>query len=55
MKKKVNQNQIVIKTIPENEKQKLPTNLVLSLAAGTVAGVAVVFGVIWVIDLILAL
>ena len=55
MEKKANQNQIVIKTVPENGKQKLPINLILSLAAGTIAGVAVVFGVIWTVELIMAL
>ena len=55
MEKKAKQNQIVIKTFPENGKQKIPMNLILSLAAGTVAGVAVVFGVIWAVELIMAL
>ena len=38
MELKTNQNQIVIKTKPENERQKLPVNLIMSLAAGTIAG-----------------
>ncbi len=53
METKTNQNQIVIKTNSENEKQKLPLNLVLTLAAGTVAGMAVIFGLFWGAELLL--
>jgi len=41
---KKDQNQIVILTASENEKQKLPMNLILTLAAGTIAGMVVIFG-----------
>ncbi len=41
---KKDQNQIVILTASENEKQKLPMNLILTLAAGTIAGMMVIFG-----------
>lgn len=44
METKTNQNQIVITTISENEKQKLPFNLLLILVAGTIAGMALIFG-----------
>jgi hypothetical protein len=43
METNTNQNQIVITTISENEKQKLPFNLLLTLAAGTIAGMALIF------------
>ena len=55
MEKKVSQNQIVIKTIAENGKQKLPMNLIISLALGTVAGVAIIFGLMWGAELIMSL
>ena len=47
METKTNQNQIVIITTSENENQKLPVNLILTLAAGTIAGMAVIFGLFW--------
>ena len=55
METKANQNQIVITTKPENEKQKLPMNLVLSLAAGTIAGVALIFGLFWGVEMLFSL
>ncbi|MBN1986778.1 MAG: hypothetical protein JW761_10770 [Prolixibacteraceae bacterium] len=55
METKANQNQIVITTKPENEKQKLPMNLVLSLAAGTIAGVAIIFGLFWGVEMLFSL
>jgi len=55
METKVNQNQIVIKTNSENEKQKLPLNLLISLAAGTIAGVAIIFGLFWGAEMLLSL
>ena len=55
METKTNQNQIVIKTNPENEKQKLPLNLVITLAAGTIAGVAVIFGLFWGAEMLFSL
>ena len=47
METKTNQNQIVIITTSENENQKLPVNLILTMAAGTIAGMAVIFGLFW--------
>ncbi len=44
METRTDQNQIVIKTVSDNEKQRLPLNLLLALAAGTIAGVAIIFG-----------
>ena len=41
-----NQNQIVIITT-ENAKQKLPINLILTLAAGAITGMVVIFGLFW--------
>jgi hypothetical protein len=55
METKTNQNQIVITTNSDNEKQKLPLNLVITLAAGTVAGVAVIFGLFWGAEMLLRL
>ena len=47
------QNQIVIKTSTGNEKQKLPVNLLLSLAAGAIAGVILIFGLFWGMEMLL--
>jgi hypothetical protein len=47
MKTNGNQNQIVITTTAEDEKQKLPLNILLTLAAGAIAGMAVIFGLFW--------
>jgi hypothetical protein len=44
--------QIVITSDEENEKQKLPLNLVLTLAAGAITGVLAIFGLIWGIELL---
>jgi hypothetical protein len=55
METKANQNQIVIKTGSEDEKQKLPVNLILSLAAGAIAGVAIIFALFWGADVIFGL
>lgn len=55
MKTKANQNQIVITTNSENEKQKLPMNLILSLAAGTIAGMAIIFGLFWSAEMLFSL
>ena len=52
METRTNQNQIVIKTNPENEKGTLPMNLLLTLAAGAIAGMAVIFGLFWGIEMI---
>lgn len=55
METKTNQNQIVITTLSEDEKQKLPTNLLLTLAAGTIAGVAIIFGLFWGAEMLFSL
>ncbi len=47
METKTNQNQIVITTLSDDEKQKLPMNLLLTLAAGAIAGMVVIFGLFW--------
>ena len=55
MKMETNQNQIVIKTNSENEKQKLPLNLLISLAAGAIAGMALIFGLFWGAEMLLGI
>lgn len=55
METRTDQNQIVIKTVSGNEKQRLPMNLLLALAAGTIAGVAIIFGLIWGAELLIGL
>ena len=50
METKTNQNQIVIKTDAENEKKMLPANVLFTLAAGAIAGVAIIFGLFWAIE-----
>jgi hypothetical protein len=47
MEAKTNQNQIIIKMNTENEKKTLPMNFVFPLAAGALAGMAVIFGLFW--------
>ncbi len=47
METKTEHNQLVIKTSPDNEKQKLPLNIVLTMTAGTVAGMAIIFCLFW--------
>ncbi|NLO71618.1 MAG: hypothetical protein GX102_11900 [Porphyromonadaceae bacterium] len=41
------QNQIVITMSSDLKKQKLPLNLLLSLIAGIIAGMAIIFGLFW--------
>lgn len=50
METKTNQNQIVITTDSENERKMLPANVLLTLAAGAIAGVAIIFGLFWAIE-----
>ena len=38
------QEKLVISVQPDGEKQTLPLNLILSLALGTLAGIAVILG-----------
>lgn len=47
METKTNQNQIIITTLSDNKKQRLPMNLLFTLAAGAIAGMAVIFGLFW--------
>lgn len=47
METKNNQNQIVIKHDPENEKKMLPWNMMFTLAAGALAGMAMIFALFW--------
>jgi hypothetical protein len=48
-------HQIVITTDRENNKQKIPFNLLVSLAAGAIAGVAAVFSLFWGIEILFKL
>ncbi len=55
METKVNQNQVIIKMNTENEKKMLPMNLILTLAAGTIAGMAVIFTLFWGVEKLLGM
>ncbi len=46
MESRTNQNQIVI-TTSDNEKQKLPINLIFTLVVGAITGMVVIFGLFW--------
>ena len=48
-------NRIVITTDNETNKQKFPLNLLVSLAAGAIAGVAAIFSLFWGIEILLNL
>ena len=48
-------HQIVITTDNENKKEKFPLNLLVSLAAGAIAGVAAIFSLFWGIEILLNL
>ncbi len=50
METQTNQNQIVINTDPESEKKMLPVHMLVTLAAGAIAGVAVIFTLFWGIE-----
>ena len=52
METKTNQNQIVITTLSEDEKQKLPMNLLVTLAMGTIAGVVGILGLFMGLELL---
>jgi len=43
METKKNQNQIIITMNAEDEKQKLPLNLVIPMVAGALAGTSIIF------------
>ncbi|MFW6309581.1 MAG: hypothetical protein ACOC1D_00630 [Prolixibacteraceae bacterium] len=55
METRTNQNQIIIKTNSENKRQKLPVNLLLSLAAGVVTGFVLIFGLFWGVEVLIGL
>lgn len=55
METTAHQNQIVITTSAGNEKQKLPAHLLVALAAGAIAGVALIFALFWGAELLLAI
>ncbi len=50
METQTNQNQIVITTDRENEKKMLPMNMLVTLVAGAIAGVAGIFTLFWGIE-----
>jgi len=52
---RTNENQIIITTASEDHRQRLPLNVMLSLAAGSVAGVMIIFGLIWAIRMLTGL
>lgn len=41
------QNRIVITTGSEEGKERFPMNLLVTLAAGAIAGVTIIFGIFW--------
>jgi hypothetical protein len=53
METKTVYNQIVIKTDVYKEKQKLPINILIYLAAGALAGIALIFGLFAFIEILL--
>ncbi|MCK3686139.1 hypothetical protein [Maribellus sp. YY47] len=55
MKTQTNQNQIVINTDTENEKKMLPVKMLFTLAAGAIAGVAIIFGLFWAVEKLLGM
>lgn len=55
METQTNQNQIVITTNADNEKQKLPVNLVFALAAGAITGMIAIFGLFWGAEILIGL
>jgi predicted lipid-binding transport protein (Tim44 family) len=55
MKTKTNQNQIVINTDPKNEKKMLPRDMMFTLAAGAIAGMAMIFTLFWGVEKLLGM
>jgi len=53
METKTVYNQIVIKTDVYKEKQKLPINILIYLATGALAGIALIFGLFAFIEILL--
>ena len=50
MKTELNENQIVIETNTDNEKRMLPLNMLVTLAAGALAGMVIIFSFFWAIE-----
>lgn len=55
METKSNQNQIIIKMNTENEKKLLPMNMIFTLVAGAIAGMATIFGLFWGLEKLLGM
>ncbi len=55
MKTQRTRSQIVIKTKADDEKQMLPMHMMLTLAAGAIAGVAMIFAFFWGIEKLLGM
>jgi len=55
METQTNQNQIVINTDRENEKKMLPLAMIVTLAAGAIAGMAMIFTLFWGIEKLLGI
>ncbi|WP_172594338.1 hypothetical protein [Mariniphaga sediminis] len=55
METKTNHNQIVITTGSEDRKQKLPVNLLITLVAGAITGMAIIFGLFWGAEMLFSL
>lgn len=55
METKTNQNQIIIKMNTENEKKMLPMNFIFTLAAGALAGMAIIFALFWGVEKLLGM
>ena len=55
METKTNQNQIVIQTNPENEKRMLPKNVLFTMVAGAIAGMAIIFTLFWGVEKLLGM
>ena len=52
METRTNQNQIVIKTNSENEKTMLPMHFLITMAAGAIVGMAIIFGLFWGVEML---
>ncbi len=55
METKKNQNQITITMKSDDEKQKLPLNLVIPMIAGALTGTSIIFGLLIGIKMLLGL
>ncbi len=52
METKTTQNQIIITMSSDEKKQKLPLNLLISLVAGAIAGMTIIFGLFWGVEVL---